>query len=220
MSETASNFPPPDGVADEIVAKAIECLDRDVWDFIGDHGVTIRTVLFGRSDATITISRDGADVLKYGKPSVPYRDAFREALSRATERERTKRMQPLLAVISDEEKEARDRRKERRESALVMSAIGVGVLSLIGLVYWGVTSATVASAAEDARASEVNKYGYKRGAIYSRKTWPDDCASSGYTYQNVENPRTYSFDSIYECKSTWERWEREGDVWVDWKQEP
>lgn len=214
-----SNFPPPSGVADEIVAKAIECLDRDVWDFIGDYGVTIRTVLFGRSDATITISKDGADVLKYGKPSAPYREAFKEALSRATERERAKRMQPLLAVISDEGKEARDRRKERRDGAIAMSAIGVGVLSIIGLVYWGITSASAAAAIEEARADEVNKYGFKRGAITTKVTWPDDCAGRGVQTGN-DYGSGREFKSIYECRNYWEDWERAGKMWVDWKDAP
>ena len=217
---STSNFPPPSGVADEIMVKAIECLDRDVWDSIGNYGVTIRTVLFSKKEATIFISENGPDVLKYGTPSTPYRDAFREALGRATERERIKRMEPLLAIISDESKEARSKHMEQRKNALAIGALAVGVLALIGFVYWGITSAAQSSAAEEARANEVNKYGFRRGAIYSRKVWPDDCASSGYTYPSVENPRTYSFDSIYDCRSRWERWERDGDIWVDWKDEP
>jgi hypothetical protein len=214
-----SNFPPPSGVADEIVAKAVECLDRDVWDDMGDHFVTIRTVILGRADAAITISRSGAEILKYGKPSVPYRDAFREALSRATERERVKRLQPLLAVISDEDKEARDKRKERRDVALTMSAVAVGVLSTIGLVYWGITSASATAAIEEARADEVNKYGFKRGAITSKVTWPDDCAGRGVMTGN-DYSTGRDFKSIYECRNYWEDWERAGKMWVDWKDEP
>lgn len=216
---TATNFPPPSGVADEIIAKAIECLDRDVWDDMGDHFVTIRTVIFGRADAAITISRSGAEVLKHGTPSVPYRDAFREALNRATERERVKRLQPLLTVISDDDKEARDKRKEWRDGVLAASAIGVGVLSIIGLVYWGITSASAASAIEEARADEINKYGYKRGAITDRRVWPDECAGAGVmTSGDYGSGR--EFRSIYECRDYWERWEREGRMWVDWKAAP
>ena len=216
---TATNFPPPSGVADEIIAKAIECLDRDVWDDMGDHFVTIRTVKLGRADAAITISRDGAEVLKHGRPSVPYRDAFREALNRATERERVKRLQPLLTVISDDDKEARDKRKKWRDGVLAASAIGVGVLSIIGLVYWGITSASAASAIEEARADEVNKYGYKRGAITDRRVWPDQCAGAGFQTGN-DYGSGREFKSIYECRNYWEDWERQGKMWVDWKDEP
>ena len=216
---TATNFPPPSGVADEIIAKAIECLDRDVWDDMGDHFVTIRTVIFGRADAAITISRSGAEVLKHGRPSVPYRDAFREALSRATERERVKRLQPLLTVLSDDDKEARDKRKERRDGALAAGAIGVGVLSIIGLVYWGITSAAQAEAVEAARAGEVNKYGFKRGAITTKVTWPGDCAGRGVQTGN-DYGSGREFKSIYECRNYWEDWERQGKMWVDWKDEP
>lgn len=220
----STNFPPPSGVADEIIAKAIELLARDEWEELHEKYVVIRDVFFTRENANIRISRDGSEVLRWGKPAAAYRDAFKEAFSAAVEREREKRLGPVLAQIGDDKRAQRLARKNLRDGALAISAIGVGVLSIAGLVAWGITSATAAgaqaSAAEEARANEVNEYGYKRGAIFSRKTWPDDCAHSGYTYQNVENPRHYSFDSIYECKSMWKRWERDGEVWVDWKQEP
>lgn len=215
---SSSNFPPPSGVADEIIVEAIKCIDADVWDAISDYSITIRTVRIHHSDATIVISTGDVSILNYGKPSVAYRDAFRETFARALERVREQRMKPLLATIADGDTEARNARKRRRDDRLSLVAFVVG----IGIIGWGGLSIASCGVqeqqAEAARDGEVNKYGFKRGAITSRKVWPDDCAGSGIQFNN--DPSTgRDFHSVYECKQSWERWERDGKIWVDWKAE-
>jgi len=84
----------------------------------------------------------------------------------------------------------------------------------------GITSCVNQSnAIEAARADEVNKYGFKYSAIQSRKVYPDGCAGAGYqtTYADGSTSQ-HTFKSIYDCKSMWEDWERDGKVWVDWKE--
>lgn len=83
----------------------------------------------------------------------------------------------------------------------------------------GITSCVNQSnAVELARANEINKYGFKYSALKSRKVYPDGCASGGYQRTYGDGSTTsHTFASIYECKDMWERWEREGQVWVDWK---
>jgi hypothetical protein len=208
-----SNFPPPKGMADQIIAKAIPLLDADVWDNIDDDYITIRTVAFDRKDASIVISTDGADVFRYGAPSPAYREAFREACGRAIERERERRLRPLDRAISDD---SHGRRQIRRRLAMA----GVAVV-ILGLSAVGVTSCVndwnAKEAVERARDGEVNKYGFRRGAITSRKVWPDECAGSGFQTGN-DYGSGREFKSIYECKRYWEGWERDGTMWVDWKE--
>lgn len=213
------NFPTPSGVADQIIAKAIECLDRDIWHKLTDKSITIRSVMFWLNDVTIHIEAGEVSTLKWGVPSEAYKDAFRESYKAAMERKRERLMQPKLASISDENFGRSSMRWRIGASIAGVVAGGFLVFAVVG----GITSCSEqvarAEAADKARDSEVNKYGFKRGGIADRKVWPDDCKSSGWIYLDQPDEH-HNFTSVYDCKSHWEDWERGGRLWVDWKAAP
>jgi hypothetical protein len=214
-----SNFPPPSGKADEIIAVAIELLAADEWEQLEEGYVVIRSVFIVKETASIRIAADGSDVLRWGRPSAPYRDAFKEAFNSAVEREREKRLGPVLARIGDAGRAAR----EARTRGLVRVLWVFGVVVALSLMGFGVTSCVndmeARAAAERARDGEVNAYGYKRGNIPSRYVWPDDCMTRGGIQFNNDPSTSRDFHSVYECRDSWKRWERDGEVWVDWKAE-
>ena len=216
---TATNFPPPSGVADEIIAKAIECLNADVWERETKDVIVIRGVLFTHKAVTIPIHKDGSPILKQGEPSVAYGEAFKEAYKRAMVRERDRRMTPLLKRITSETANRRitlARRTLKSIVAAVPVAVGISV------IVWATSAisscseqAAQAAKLEEARNSEVNQYGYQRGQLAVRYLYPRDCVNGAES-----NGVPYKFSSNSECKRTWERWERDGEVWVDWKPAP
>ena len=209
------NFPPPNGLADQIIAKAIELLDADVWERETETIIVIRGVFFTHQAVTIPIHKDGSPILKEGAPSVAYGEAFKEAYKRAMARERDRRMSPLFRRLSSATLAARLRWMRRTWHVLKVS-----VPAIVGVAFITWAGVSIKSCAEQAavRTNEVNKYGYKYGSIGSHKVWPDDCAGSGVYYPTTGKSR--DFTSVSDCKETWERWERweqDGEMWVDWR---
>jgi hypothetical protein len=77
---------------------------------------------------------------------------------------------------------------------------------------------TIEAASPPTPDTAVNKHGFKRANLPIRYVWPDGCDIGGEGL--VVGGYRYEFSSIYECKSQFERWERYGELWVDWKAEP
>lgn len=213
---SATNFPPPSSVADEIIAKAIECLNADVWERETESVIVIRGVLFTHQAVTIPIHKDGSPILKQGEPSVAYGEAFKEAYKRAMVRERDRRMTPLLKRITSE---TANRRITLARRTLKSIAAAVPVVIGLSVIVWATSAisscseqAAQAAKQEEARNSEVNQYGYERGQLPIRYLYPQDCKNG-----LLRNGVSSQFSSNYECKETWEQWERRGEIWVDWK---
>lgn len=165
----------------------------------------------------------GAPTLGYSFVTPTFRDVFFEAARSWHQRRRDELCAPLASRITNPEPPSPQPTyipTTKRRGPL--RSILIAVASLIGL---GVAAGGISSCVNDmnqraeverARDTEVNRYGFQRGGITSRKVWPADCAGSGYQQGN-DYGSGREFQSIYECKSYWERWEREGKIWIDWK---
>lgn len=229
------NFPPPASRADEVIAEAVNCLKRDIWDrnSLDNNTITIRKVRFCglefRKEIKIDIPYSlPVDVLGWGRPTEPYQAAFKEAYDNAMERERARRMAPLLKNLKDDEMEAK---VARWRGAAIVAKLSSGLVG-IALVSWvvmiavgGITSCSEQSAKAEAanhlRDNEVNKAGFKRRDFSEDKrvVYPDYCADGTYVY-NSDYSNPHHFIGLAQCRSFLEEWERKGEDWIDWKAAP
>lgn len=207
-----TNQPEPKTRADRIAAKAIELLDQDNWLYVDNYQIVIRDVTFWRDGWAIIIPDQEAKVLQREKPSQEFVDLLREAFLGAMSRKRISLTKPLEERITNDnwlsDKRAQDRKARHREARKTLAAVGV-ILVGVFVLFGGIVSCVQHS--ENVRMADlnqVNEFGFRKGDFPYNKRWeyPSGCARNGM--------------AVHTCKSQLSTWERRGQVWVTWEDQP
>lgn len=233
--EVRSNMPEATAPADIVASQAATLLNDDAVPrgALSEQGrsFTIRGATLEWDDGVaLRVSHPvagAATSLGHSFVTPIFREVFFEAARAWHQRRRDELCAPVAKRISNSEPPAPPqsdalpsppKRSWRGLAMIVVSGV-VGLAVVVSGVASCVNDADQRAEVERARASETNRYGFQRGLITSRKVWPDDCKGSGFQSGN-DYGSGREFQSVYECRGYWERWEREGKIWIDWKSEP
>lgn len=208
------NFPEAKSSADRIALKAAELLDRDEWDTLEDERAVVRGVLitYDSKADSVRVRTDVSDsnrLYLHGEyPAAAFREIVWSAVQNAQRRCREKLLVVKAAQIENDN-HRRDLRNAKRRKWALRIAGGVGALVLAG---YGVRSCVDmnarAEAASQADLNRVNEYGFRKGDLQYAMKYPQDCG------------RYNAPSGLASCRTTMERWEQEGQTWVDWEAAP